>query len=176
MNCIPANMRRCRSPCGERGLKLLHGVLLFRACGRSPCGERGLKSWSWLSLPVVVSSLPVRGAWIEMPFRRLVRPPRGGRSPCGERGLKCGGACASPSVVSSLPVRGAWIEIASRPSVSLRYRRSPCGERGLKSFRGRFRPFATCRSPCGERGLKLLAAGVLCWRLAAVAPRAGSVD
>ena len=33
----------CRSPCGERGLKL--GVLpeLLSAGSRSPCGERGLK-------------------------------------------------------------------------------------------------------------------------------------
>ena len=35
-----------------------------------------------------IVSLPVRGAWVEMPFRRLVRPLRG-----------------------SLPVRGAWVEM-----------------------------------------------------------------
>ena len=57
-------------------------------CGRSPCGERGLKSWSWLSLPVVVSSLPVRGAWIEIINREIAN-----------------------RVDTSLPVRGAWIEI-----------------------------------------------------------------
>ena len=57
-----------------------------------------------------ISSLPVRGAWIEM--QRLP---------------------ASFRRASSLPVRGAWIEIGtsaiyrcSRPG------RSPCGERGLK--------------------------------------------
>ena len=35
-----------------------------------------------------LSSLPVRGAWIEMRFRLMVTATVGGRSPCGERGLK----------------------------------------------------------------------------------------
>ena len=53
----------------------------------------------------------MRGAWIEMPLRRLVRPLRGG----------------------SLPMRGAWIEIAGRWRALLAAGcRSPCGERGLK--------------------------------------------
>ena len=76
--------RPCRSPCGERGLKsLLYCAYATKVKSRSPCGERGLKSWSWLSLPVVVSSLPVRGAWIEMspliPSRRSQQvAPRAG--------------------------------------------------------------------------------------------------
>ena len=41
-------------------------------------------------------SLPVRGAWIEIPRIRL----------CGRR-------------VTSLPVRGAWIEIATSPDVAV---------------------------------------------------------
>ena len=79
------------------------------------------------------ASLPVRGAWVEMPFRRLVRPPRGGRSPCGERGLKC--PC------------GITIPLFSG--------RSPCGERGLKfQMSTDMAGLAAGRSPCGERGLK----------------------
>ena len=60
------NRSRCRSPCGERGLKspFFVAVSAFPG-GRSPCGERGLKC--------VVAALPP-GLW--------------GRSPCGERGLK----------------------------------------------------------------------------------------
>ena len=63
---IAEPLRGGRSPCGERGLK--YGVLLFRA--RSP------------------SSLPVRGAWIEI-LARFYADIR----------------------QQSLPVRGAWIEI-----------------------------------------------------------------
>ena len=80
--------------------------------GRSPCGERGLKLLLFgLAGLRAVQSLPVRGAWVEigrpdagrlqrfcrspcgergLKFRRLVRPlvASSGRSPCGERGLK----------------------------------------------------------------------------------------
>ena len=56
------------------------------------------------------SSLPTRGAWIEIPsyeFRRFK--------------------------VESLPTRGAWIEIISQPkTVTTKKCRSPHGERGLK--------------------------------------------
>ena len=33
-----------RSPCGERGLKSLDDIEVYKWRGRSPCGERGLKS------------------------------------------------------------------------------------------------------------------------------------
>ena len=81
---------RCRSPCGERGLKC------------PPRGESGC----------CAVSLPVRGAWIEMPCVPCIVAGLICRSPCGERGLKsvpCGSICR---VRRSLPVRGAWIEIA----------------------------------------------------------------
>ena len=56
-----------RSPCGERGLKWrLSALLTSTACRRSPCGERGLKYPKAAVLYVVLWSLPVRGAWIEM--------------------------------------------------------------------------------------------------------------
>ena len=150
---------RCRSPCGERGLKCFPSEVSAPGERRSPCGERGLKSLCGHGFLPPFSSLPVRGAWIEMPFRRLVRPPRGGRSPCGERGLKCYFTVRVRQMSKSLPVRGAWIEIAGGsgggwPLWSLPVRgawieicvvmvippscggRSPCGERGLKWLRG----------------------------------------
>ena len=80
---------RCRSPCGERGLKCL-----TRKNGRE-------RRWS----------LPVRGAWVEIEMRRLRCPGRLCRSPCGERGLKSAAPAARLSAGGSLPVRGAWVEI-----------------------------------------------------------------
>ena len=57
-----------RSPCGERGLKLRIVALFDCFFSRSPCGERGLK-YQMLPYPLALflSSLPVRGAWIEIP-------------------------------------------------------------------------------------------------------------
>ena len=55
---------------------------------RSPRGERGLKFLAPLRGPLVLASLPSRGAWIEMFY-----------DPC------------LPSHEESLPSRGAWIEI-----------------------------------------------------------------
>ena len=58
------------------------------AKGRSPCGERGLKFPAGNHWQVGKTSLPVRGAWVEIfswpfsVFRDVCR------SPCGERGLK----------------------------------------------------------------------------------------
>jgi len=78
-----------RSPHGERGLKSSCGRSTRRRLGRSPHGERGLKScFASLSL-VVVPSLPLRGAWIEM---------------------RCTAEAESNSW-PSLPPRGAWIKI-----------------------------------------------------------------
>ena len=166
--------------------------------GRSPCGERGLKFPPLVSARVRHSSLPVRGAWIEVPA------PASGNA-CAAS-LPVRGAWIEMSMtgkhadlIVSLPVRGAWIEIytlrmSSNPHKSRspcgerglksrtstadkanHYRRSPCGERGLK-WGPCHRPLPIPRrSPCGKRGLKLLYAE--CPEdFAAVAPRAGSVD
>ena len=57
---------RCRSPCGERGLKSCAVGTFDLDAGRSPCGERGLK---------------LDGA-------QPTAPAELRRSPCGERGLK----------------------------------------------------------------------------------------
>ena len=61
---------------------------LLRRFRRSPCGERGLKWLPRPALPVSTSSLPVRGAWIEMTLDKRRK-----------------------KWYRSLPVRGAWIEI-----------------------------------------------------------------
>ncbi len=81
----------CRSPHGERGLKLDFVALDCETTGsRSPHGERGLKS------PYPISSANSSSR----------------RSPHGERGLKCE-MMKEPSKLysASLPARGAWIEI-----------------------------------------------------------------
>jgi len=57
-------------------------------------------------------SLPVRGAWIEIPDRLHVQAVTGGRSPCGERGLKFVLIIKADVQGWSLPVRGAWIEMS----------------------------------------------------------------
>ena len=97
--CITDRKRGRRSPCGERGLKSAAAMASGKHCPRrSPCGERGLKFFTHLLVRCKGLSLPVRGAWVEMPFRRLVRPSAG----------------------ESLPVRGAWVEI-ERCAMALRY-------------------------------------------------------
>ena len=79
------------------------------------------------------TSLPSRGAWIEIHVVCIIDGTLYGRSPHGERGLKYHNGVRAVAGVESLPSRGAWIEIdfnlgltAHRPS------RSPHGERGLK--------------------------------------------
>ena len=55
-----------RSPCGERGLKLCGLHPCRRAPSRSPCGERGLKFSASHCDRARRTSLPVRGAWVEI--------------------------------------------------------------------------------------------------------------
>ena len=149
---------RCRSPCGERGLKFAHHKHInLPNSGRSPCGERGLKFRRPARLSDRGQSLPVRGAWVEivkglvtvngvqrrspcgergLKFAGLPAPfaALGRRSPCGERGLKLGVSYdVDETNVVSLPVRGAWVEISTRNmGIVAGECRSPCGERGLK--------------------------------------------
>ena len=109
-----------RSPSGERGLKYGDDDSEEHADDRrSPSGERGLKCVDPVRAVLRSLSLPIRGAWIEIRFKRG-KIIRDGRSPSGERGLKY-------------------------PRTPRAYRktqsRSPSGERGLKSH-GRARPTA----------------------------------
>ena len=63
-----------------------------------------------------LTSLPVRGAWIEMLQEYLYTILLFSRSPCGERGLKFYPRKRVGQASKSLPVRGAWIEIVSKKS------------------------------------------------------------
>ena len=105
----------------------------------------------------LTQSLPVRGAWVEMPSTQ--------RSGCRRTSLPVRGAWVEISSTlvfprrcpTSLPVRGAWVEIRRAADLlQRRVRRSPCGERGLKFVLGANKEIALSRSPCGERGLKFL--------------------
>ena len=147
---------RCRSPCGERGLKLIcQDLFNYSEICRSPCGERGLKS---NKIPVCVrvpASLPVRGAWIEISTFGTYLQGYMGRSPCGERGLK----------------------YRETPFVSWRCeRRSPCGERGLKSCTPQ-PAFPQARSlPVRGAWIEIPLETGRKMSGTPVAPRAGSVD
>ena len=59
----------------------------------------------------ILTSLPPRGAWIEILSRAYADYLRGRRSPHGERGLKYDLLLVDFSIFPSLPPRGAWIEI-----------------------------------------------------------------
>ena len=61
----------------------------------------------------IVTSLPLRGAWIEIISCKILLIFASGRSPCGERGLKSLYTCRIRVDSLSLPLRGAWIEILS---------------------------------------------------------------
>ena len=79
---------------------------------RSPHGERGLKYIEIHGTNRIFSSLPTRGAWIEIELRHIAFVRFQGRSPHGERGLKLMRQSAISTAIPSLPTRGAWIEIA----------------------------------------------------------------
>ena len=82
----------------------------LKLSSRSPRGGRGLKYGKSVFVVVLASSLPSRGAWIEMVKDELPEVGGYGRSPRGGRGLKC-----------------TWFT----PKNHCR-RRSPRGGRGLK--------------------------------------------
>ena len=78
-------------------------------------------------------SLPTRGAWIEIAVGGLIGIYTKRRSPHGERGLKFPMYSVPGAIGQSLPTRGAWIEILYLiGSYDVHSGRSPHGERGLK--------------------------------------------
>ena len=103
------------------------------------------------------TSLPARGAWIEILTDREQTLLSDSRSLRGERGLKLDFVSGIVMAVKSLPARGAWIEIYFwRTRILFRLRRSLRGERGLKSLVFPLAPLRNHRrSLRGERGLKL---------------------
>ena len=79
-----------------------------------------------------VTSLPVRGAWIEILQRRVLQNKRESL-PVRGAWIEIEGENLQVLQKESLPVRGAWIEIIYRErNADCCIRRSPCGERGLK--------------------------------------------
>ena len=134
-------------------MKSGHGAPLDLETCRSPCGERGLKCYFSVRVRQKSKSLPVRGAWIEIPCAAGADHPKHRSLPVRGAWIEIRTAALHAAIAASLPVRGAWIEMlfggcCHRPPAG----RSPCGERGLKS------PLVR-RSPCGERGLKYRQAG-----------------
>ena len=65
--------------------------IFVHTCCRSPHGERGLKLDRWAERDGSDESLPTRGAWIEILWTTHCLPQRPCRSPHGERGLKFNG-------------------------------------------------------------------------------------
>ena len=101
----------CRSPYGERGLKLARSGVWAESFGRSPYGERGLKWVGSLACIGLRVSLSLRRAWIEIAYSVPRSWQACGRSPYGERGLKCVHRHHETIDPGSLSLRRAWIEI-----------------------------------------------------------------
>ena len=137
---------------------------------------------AWIEIPPIrgrstsLMSLPVRGAWIEILlfFRRV--PTNATSLPVRGAWIEMADTPTPAPERASLPVRGAWIEIPSESTPqSRKASRSPCGERGLKFAAAVHAIGGRGRSPCGERGLKYTHDdGTIV--VEKVAPRAGSVD
>ena len=128
----PCAQRTCRSPYGERGLKLIFPACSASHACRSPYGERGLKL------------TPMEQDHPDMC-----------RSPYGERGLKYQGGIPPVEGSLSLSLRRAWIEIGSGTkrsahATSLSLRRAWIEI--MQTMLCIVLPY--CRSPYGERGLK----------------------
>ena len=83
-------------------------------------------------MAIADTSLPVRGAWIEMLsniFCVVVTPSL----PVRGAWIEISSWLVMWNMSTSLPVRGAWIEILRGGNTDIAVcSRSPCGERGLK--------------------------------------------
>ena len=80
-----------------------------------------------------MTSLPMRGEWIEIVKSNLALLKHLCLSPCGESGLKSGAGKPGKGKSRSLPMRGEWIEILLGITLNVyHYSLSPCGESGLK--------------------------------------------
>ena len=145
---------RCRSPCGERGLKSPSTATLRRSPRRSPCGERGLKFVLRNKFRTEVWSLPVRGAWIEMVFA----------------------LCKDLQLAMSLPVRGAWIEISVLLINLIGCLSLPVRGAWIEIASGRAVWIIRLSLPVRGAWIEMTLMHVLRIMCRSVAPRAGSVD
>ena len=164
-----------RSPCGERQGLSVSAPFHSHFYPRSPCGERPLMLCPAFPIRKFLSTLSLRRATLENPFRENSRSNFYPRSPCGER---LDGWCFL-GFVHDISIHALLAEsdqqmwgngdsfIAFLSTLSLRratnglyivalhwmyfYPRSPCGERhkGHHSRCGSFDFYP--RSPCGER-------------------------
>ena len=91
-----------------------------------------------MKIMLMETSLPVRGAWIEMALQLFASDWQQWSLPVRGAWIEIKISTMSfISCVLSLPVRGAWIEIQLQMFLAvIHLGRSPCGERGLKFPRG----------------------------------------
>ena len=123
----------CRSPYGERGLKLLAGRTLLGYCRSLSLRRAWIEMYlrrhfdsadsslslrrAWIEISAIdhksssYMSLSLRRAWIEICCRLLFEQLFGRRSPYGERGVKCSERHHRRRGRRSLSLRRAWIEI-----------------------------------------------------------------
>ena len=119
-------------------------------------------------------SLPVLGAWVEMPMAKWCNSSSSPSLPVLGAWVEMLLAAQADAGGKSLPVLGAWVEIRKTENDAEKSRgRSPCWERGLKLSPVEKRKDEKRRSPCWERGLKCAVHGMLINSI--VAPRVGSV-
>ena len=124
--------------------------------GRSPYGERGLKYIGLLARVIIIASLSLRRAWIEI-YHYICQQINSIESLSLRRAwIEIRMTCFANAVTSSLSLRRAWIEIrrrfrGSRHGQSLSLRRAWIEIKRFPST-----GHASSRSPYGERGLKLL--------------------
>ena len=146
--------------------------------GRSPYGERGLKYIGLLARVIIIASLSLRRAWIEI-YHYICQQINSIESLSLRRAwIEIRMTCFANAVTSSLSLRRAWIEIrrrfrGSRHGQSLSLRRAWI-EMVMRIVNNRLgwslslrrawieikrfpsTGHASSRSPYGERGLKLL--------------------
>ena len=176
MRASARDVRPCRSPHGERGLKSAVATGAGAIIGRSPHGERGLKyepahdhdqelrslsSWrAWIEIMPIRTrfcrnrSLSSWRAWIEITpsFRK---PVSTSRSPHGERGLKSSADLIIRESWKSLSSWRAWIEMYCHRLWFLPHWSLSSWRAWIEISRPTSgRKWTQCRSPHGERGLK----------------------
>ena len=122
------------------------------------------------------TSLPVRGAWIEILLRYTKSTNVHASLPVRGAWIEIASILALSANNVSLPVRGAWIEINLYSDLVALVKSLPVRGAWIEISRPYSAKFAGMRrSPCGERGLKSPAHAKELSE-SVVAPRAGSVD
>ena len=100
-----------RSLYGERGLKYIQCNLLIFILTSLPIRGAWIEIFVMFKIQSAPKSLPIRGAWIEIQSSKGRIIVISCRSLYGERGLKFCLSVILNTLAMSLPIRGAWIEI-----------------------------------------------------------------